>query len=258
MSEAVSDIIVARSREPEGLRRMVGWSVAAHVALVAVVVLMPESWRRGRDETPRTVMSISLGGAPGPRAGGMTPSGGRTVQVPEPVEPARRAETPPAPTPPEMALPSPPRPARPQARPQRAPQEATGPKPTAGPEPQEGNTRTETGARGQGFGLTTGGGGGTNVQLDVGNFCCPEYLEQMMTLIQRNWDSKHGVSGVTTVQFVISRGGAIERVLVERPSGFVLLDSAAQRALLLTRLPELPPQFPNPTLTVHMQFEYSR
>ena len=32
----------------------------------------------------------------------------------------------------------------------------------------------------------------------------------------------------------------------------------AQRALLLTRLPELPQQFPNPSLTVHVTFEYQR
>jgi len=47
-------------------------------------------------------------------------------------------------------------------------------------------------------------------------------------------------------------------VQVELPSGFYALDLAAQRALLLTRLPELPAQFSNPTLTVHMRFEYSR
>jgi TonB family protein len=92
----------------------------------------------------------------------------------------------------------------------------------------------------------------------VGNFCCLEYLEQMMSLIQRNWESKHGVAGATTMQFTITRGGAVERVQVERPSGFFALDGAAQRALLLTRLPELPPQFPNATLTVHMRFDYSQ
>ena len=79
-----------------------------------------------------------------------------------------------------------------------------------------------------------------------------------MTLIQRNWQSKHGVAGATTMRFTIARGGAIEQVQVELPSGFYALDLAAQRALLLTRLPELPAQFPNPTLTVHMRFEYSR
>ena len=39
---------------------------------------------------------------------------------------------------------------------------------------------------------------------------------------------------------------------------FVALDYAAQRALLLTRLPELPAQFPNPSLTVHVTFQYQR
>lgn len=256
MNDTIDHLLIARHREPEGLRKMVAWSVAAHVGLVLFFLYMPDSWRGQVNEEPRTVMTISLGGAPGPRAGGMTPMGGRTVQAPPPPEPVRRAETPPAAKPPEMALPSPN--VRPRPRPERAPPDATGRTPTTGPEPQEGPARAETNARGQGFGLTTGGGGGTGVQLDVGNFCCPEYLEQMMALIQRNWQSKHGVGGVTTMKFTITRGGAIEQVLVERPSGFYALDLAAQRALLLTRLPELPTQFTNPTLTVHMRFEYSR
>jgi protein TonB len=255
VTQSVTEIVVARGQEPGGLQTMLAYSVAAHVALVLAIVFMPDSWRRS-DPPPRTVMTISLGGAPGPRSGGMTTTGGRTVQAPAP--PAeRRVETPPAPKPAPMALPTQ-RPRPQPARPQRAPENATSRTPSTGPQPQEGNTRTDTGARGQGFGLTTGGGAGSNVQLDVGNFCCPEYLQQMITLIHRNWDSKHNVTGTTTMRFTITRQGAIERVEVERPSGFYLLDNAAQRALLLTRLPELPPQFPNPTLTVHMIFEYSR
>ena len=124
--------------------------------------------------------------------------------------------------------------------------------------PREGSTRTETGARGQGFGLTTGGGGGTGATLDVGNFCCPEYLEQMMQLIQRNWSANQGLTGTTVMKFTIERSGTINNVQIERPSGFVALDLAAQRALLLTRLPELPVAFSNPTLTVHMRFEYQQ
>ena len=57
---------------------------------------------------------------------------------------------------------------------------------------RKGSTRVDTGARGQGFGLTSGGGGGTGVQVDFANFCCPEYLSQMITLIQRNWQSNQG------------------------------------------------------------------
>ena len=54
------------------------------------------------------------------------------------------------------------------------------------------------GARGQGFGLSAGGGSSASgVQLDVANFCCPEYIEQMVTLIQRNWQQNQGVRGTT-------------------------------------------------------------
>jgi TonB family protein len=144
-----------------------------------------------------------------------------------------------------------PSPTAPVRRPQPQPKPAE-------EEPQPGVTRTETGARGQGFGLATGGAGGSGVQLDVANFCCPEYIEQMVTLIQRNWQSNQGVSGSTLMQFTITRSGSIQGVRIERPSGFVALDLAAERALLLTRLPELPVQFPNPTLTVHLTFEYRR
>jgi TonB family protein len=129
--------------------------------------------------------------------------------------------------------------------------------PTSEP-PREGSTRTVTGARGQGFGLSSGGGANRGVELDVANFCCPEYIEQMVTLIQRNWQQNQGVVGSTVMKFTITRAGSIEGVMVERPSGFIALDLAAQRALLLTRLPELPPQFPNPSLTVHVTFEYQR
>ena len=44
---------------------MIVWSIAAHIALFAFMILMPASWRGAMDEGPRTVMTISLGGAPG-------------------------------------------------------------------------------------------------------------------------------------------------------------------------------------------------
>ena len=64
--------------------------------------------------------------------------------------------------------------------------------------------------------------------------------------------------GLSKVALSITRAGSIQGVMVERPSGFLALDLAAERALLTTRLPELPVQFPNPTLTVHITFEYQR
>jgi len=252
----VTDIIVARSHTSERLNGMIPWSVGAHIALFAFMIFMPASWRGAVDEGPRTVMTISLGGAPGPRNGGLTTMGGRTVQAPPPEPVKKVVETPPAPKTPEMALPTKnARQVRPQPR--EAPKEANARTPSTG-EPQEGSTRVDTGARGQGFGLTSSGGAGSGVTLDTANFCCPEYLSQMITLIQRNWQSNQGVAGKVVMKFTITRAGTIESVQVEQPSGFVAHELAAQRALLLTRLPELPIQYPNSTLGVHMIFEYQR
>jgi TonB family protein len=252
----VTDIILARSHNAERLNAMIVWSVAAHIALFAFMILMPESWRGKADEGPRTVMTISLGGAPGPRNGGLTTMGGRTVQAPPPAEPVKKADVPPAPKTPEMALPTKnPRVVKQQTR--EAPKDAAARTPSTG-EPQEGSTRVDTGARGKGFGLTTAGGGGTGVQLDVANFCCPDYLAQMVTLIQRNWSSSQGIAGRVIMKFTIARNGSIENIQVEQSSGFQIHEMTAQRALLLTRLPELPIQYPNPTLGVHMIFEYQR
>jgi TonB family protein len=240
----VTDVIVARRQNlEEPFRATLIWSLTAHVIVVGFLLFGPLDWSVENDNTPRTVMTISLAGAPGPRTG-MTPMGGRAVPTPPP-EAVPRALPPPPPKPVERSVPTEAR-RRPVAPP---------PKPE---EPQTGVTRTETGARGQGFGLSAGGAGGSGVQLDVANFCCPEYIEQMVTLIQRNWQANQGVRAATLMKFTITRGGSIQGVMVERPSGFVALDLAAERALLTTRLPELPPQFPNPTLTVHITFEYQR
>jgi outer membrane biosynthesis protein TonB len=253
---SVSDIIVARAQMSEPLNAMIPWAVAAHMALFAFMVFMPASWRGAMDEGPRTVMTISLGGAPGPRNGGLTTMGGRTVLAPPPEPVKKVVETPPAAKTPEMVLPAK-NPRIVKQQPKEAPKEATARTPATG-QPQEGSTRVDTGARGQGFGLTSSGGGGTGVTVDTTNFCCPEYLSQMVTLIQRNWDSKQPAAGSVVMKFTITRAGTIENVQLEQASGFVAHEYTAQRALLLTRLPELPIQYPNSTLTVHMRFEYQR
>lgn len=254
MIESVTDIIVARARRQDGLKTMVVWSAAAHAVLIAALALTPAS---RYDAEPRTVMTISLSGPPGPPTGGLTSAGGRAVQQVAPPEP-RRAITPPAPTPSPVTLPAPRPRAQPASRPQQAPREATARTPSTGDEVRQGSTRAETGARGQGFGLSAGGGGFGGVTLDVANFCCPEYLELMVTAIRRNWVQNQGIVGTTTMKFTIDRNGSIRDVQVERSSGFPPLDIAAQRALLVTgQLPPLPSAYPNPTLTVHMIFEYS-
>jgi TonB family protein len=113
--------------------------------------------------------------------------------------------------------------------------------------------------RGQGFGLSSSGGAGGAVSVDAVDFCCNEYLEQMVAIIHRHWEQNQGVIGTTIMKFTIRRDGVIEQVQVERQSGFLTLDLASQRALALTkRLSPLPQQYTNPTLGVHMKFEYQR
>ena len=257
MTETVTDIIVARSRQPEGLQTMVLWSTVGHVVVVAFLLLTGTGVV---DEPPQTVMTISLGGAPGPRTGGLTQMGARAVQEQAPAEaPPKPVLTPPAPEPPKMTLPDPKAKPQPQPKPQKAPPESAAKRANTGPQPTEGNARAETGViRGQGFGLSSAGGGGGPVQLDVSDFCCPDYLAQMVTFIQRSWDQNQGVVGSTTVKFTVARDGTIQVPLVEKPSGFLALDNSAIRAVQLTRLPPLPAAFPNPSLTVHMRFDYQR
>jgi TonB family protein len=258
MREAVSDLIAARSRADEGLAGMLAVSIAAHLALLAAIMLTPDAWGR-RDARPeRNAMFISLGGAPGPRSGGLTTIGGRPVQQVVPLAAVPRGVVPPAPKPPEMALPSA-RTSPATKPPAAAPDDAKGRRTSTGDEVRAGSAAAETGAKGVGFGLTTGGGGGTGGYLDVGNFCCPEYLETMRQLIQQNWRSRQQVVGQVQVKFTIERDGALTGVQIEKPSPYFVLNIEAQRAVQLTaRLPPLPTLFTEDHLTVHLIFDYHR
>jgi TonB family protein len=257
MTETVTDIIVARSRQSDGLQTMWLWSTAGHIVLLAALLL---TGGRVIEDPREPVMTISLGGAPGPKTGGLTQAGARAVQEQAPPDaPPKPVLTPPAPTPPKMTLPDPQAKPRPQPKPTTAPPEANARKTNTGAQPTEGNARAETPViRGQGFGLSSAGGVGGPVQLDVANFCCPDYLAQLVTSIQRSWDQNQGVVGSTTVKFTIARDGTVQGAQVEIPSGFIALDNSALRAAQITRLPPLPAAFQNPTLTVHMRFDYHR
>jgi TonB family protein len=67
------------------------------------------------------------------------------------------------------------------------------------------------------------------------------------------------MTATTLMKFTIERDGRLTAIELEKSSGSPALDLMAQRALTLTRqLPPLPPAFTEPSLTVHMQFEYQR
>jgi TonB family protein len=260
--DAVSDILQARHAEDEGLARMASVSAGLHVVLLVAAALAPAGWLITLpDKTDENVMTISLAGTGGPRAGGMTAIGSRPVQELKPLASKRpEAVRAPAAVRPEMIEPTkaPPLKTPPPAV-KNAPRDARSTTPTKGAEVRSGTAVAETGARGQGFGLTTGGGGGTGATLDVGNFCCPEYINTMIELIRRNWDSKQSVAGTAVMKFTIQRDGALTGIQIERSSGTAALDLLSQRALVLTKqLPPLPAPYPDPTLTVHLRFDYTR
>src|SRR6476469_2043970 len=78
MEAVVSDILRDRLREPGGLTQTAALSIAAHVAAVAMLAFIPGLVPKP-SHVSAPVMTISLGGTAGPRTGGMTMLGGRTI-----------------------------------------------------------------------------------------------------------------------------------------------------------------------------------
>jgi TonB family protein len=259
----VSDVLRDRMQTPAGMRRMLTVSMAVHLALAAALLFAPGGLLKRADDPTRTVMTISIGGGgDGPDVGGMTMMGGQPVQTQAPPEDLVKPEPvrPPAAKTPEMTVPLPDaKPVKAARAPavKQAPEEARGRTPTRGAQTSPGTAVADTRVRGQGFGLSTGGGPGTGSSLDVADFCCPDYIATMVVRIRQAWQQQQGTSGQTLVKFTIQRDGTLTNAEIERPSGTSTLDLAALRAVLSTRaLQPLPDAFPNPTLTVHLNFQY--
>ena len=261
----VTDVLRDRMQTPAGLQRMITASIAAHVLVAAAIIFAPGGVLTHRAEEQRPVMTISLSGSQGPENGGMTALGGRAVQAVVPPEDVAKREAihPPAAKAPEMTEPLPNakalKPSKPPAPAiKEAPAQARGRTPTKGAPPAFGSAISDTGVRGQGFGLSTGGGAGAGSSLEItGDFCCPEYLATMITRIRSAWNQNQGAKGTSLIRFTINRDGSISDATVFKGSGTATLDMAALRAVLVTRtLPPLPGAFTNPTLTMRLSFEY--
>jgi TonB family protein len=259
--DAVTQILIDRSHETSRLGRLVLLSLGLHIALLTAIALVPSSWGRQNDDT--AVMTIQLGGAPGPIQGRNQISA-KPVQEAAPPAAKPQPQSPPALAKPEMveplktARPQPKAPAR--TAPEKTEAQLHGRTPTRGEEDKEGSARVDTGGAQTPFGgLATGGGGGGAAYTDIKNFCCPEYLLTMSRLIQANWRSNQGQDGSNQVRFTINRDGTIRDVSVEQSNVSQLLDLASQRAVIATRqLPPLPAQFTGDQLTVHLVFQYRR
>jgi outer membrane biosynthesis protein TonB len=258
--DAVSTILDDRSQNADSLGRMVMLSFMAHVAVIAALAIAPKfsdvQEDRGR------VMTISLAGAEGPDQG-RNPMAARKVEVAVP-EGKKPTDTPPMAAKPDMIEPTKkaPAPPKPNARvePAKPAPQLQGRTPSQGAEVNKGTARIETNSTSQTQtpGLATSSGAGNAVYTDYADFCCPEYLAQVMLLIKRNWQQQQGQVGQNTVKFTIQRDGTIANIAVQEGNN-QLLNLASQRALIQTRsVPPLPAAFTPPQLTVYLIFEYKR
>ena len=260
--DAVTQVLVDRSRQADNISRMVVLSLAAHAAFVAAVAFMPSIWSTTvRPDASRT-MVISLGGAPGPRQG-MTAISAKPVQEVAPNPPKANEQAPPALAKPEMVEPL--KTAKPQPKAtakldtKKIEPQLHGRTPTKGTEVNEGASRVETGGQKTPFGgLATGGGGAGAAITDYADFCCPEYLTTLVQIVQRNWQQNQGVDGTVVVKFTILRNGTLTDIQVEQQS-VPFLNLAAQRAVVQTKqVPPLPTAFSGNQLTVHLVFQFKR
>ncbi len=257
--DAVSQVLVDRSLEADKVARMVLVSLAAHIVLLAAVTFVP---RGSTADANANVMVISLGGAPGPEQGRNQMSN-RPIQEAVP-ETAKPKDAPPPLAKPDMvepvkAAPTPPK-AQTKPEPPKETPQLRGRTPTQGAQMREGSAKVETGSQSQTQfgGLATGGGGGGAAYTDYANFCCPEYLDQMVSQVRRNWQVKQGQEGIVGLKFTILRDGMITAIEVEKPAS-PILNIAAQRVLVNTRqLPPLPAAFTGERLTVHLNMNFER
>jgi len=258
--DAVTEVLLDRSRVTQDVSRMVIVSLLLHGALLTAIIVLPHVL--ARHEEPKSVMTITLGGAPGPVQGRMAIAS-KAIQQPAPDTAKPKVDTPPALAKPEMvealknAKPVPKSP--PKSEPKKDVTPLHGSKPTQGPEVKPGAARVETHGAAIPFGgLATGGGGGGAAVTDVKDFCCPEYLLAVTEVIRRNWQQKQGQDGSSVIAFTIHRDGTISDVVVEQGAN-PILNVVSQRAIIATqRVTALPAAFNGDHLTVHLAFQYQR
>jgi len=259
MHEAVDDVIQRRRIDPGGLGRIMSASMAIHVVTVVVLLALPKAWL-SREQPKPILMTISLGGSLGERSGGMVAAGARPVEQVAP-PPKRPAPIPPATSqkPNVTAMPAK---APPKVAPKAAETSAAASPviraPTTGAQITRGTAVADTGATGQGTGLTFGGGaGGASITLDS-EFCCKEWADEVARRISANWKRVQPETGMTTVMFEILRDGTFTTPVVEKSSGSVLLDVASKAAFDRLKLPGLPKEYTEDRLKIHLTFPYVR
>lgn len=84
------------------------------------------------------------------------------------------------------------------------------------------------------------------------------YLDRLKQIIMGNFNPPSNLNVrknvKTTVQFTVDRFGGITGILLKRSSGNKTWDHLSVRAIKISKVPELPPNFRAPSLVLHFNF----
>lgn len=259
MRGAITDVIAARKYEDGGLGRRFVYSLATHLAVGAVLILLSSNFLSGK-QVKTNVIEVSLAGSMGPKTSGVAPIAARRVDEPLP---ETKRPTPVLPAPPLKpdTMPAPTKAVSPPKAPEKAPAKppeptpATTSKPSTGTQVQPGTARIETGGTGLSQGLTQGGGAGSGGVVDLNTFD-PVWVSAMQEAIRKNWNNLQPETGWVEVLFVLDKNG---KLLARNPgasSGSFFLMQEALRAIGMAQIPPLPRDYKEPTLRVRLRFNY--
>ena len=223
MPASVSAVLERRAlaAPPMVSRKSLVWALALHAAVGVAWFVVPRLTR----ERPKPINYVAVAIVPAQKLG---------IDKPQPakVEPPKPAAPKPEPKPDAPVLPDPRKTAKPKAE---APPEPVKTPPVETPAPQG----TAQGvAQGQSLATSVAG-------LDNPSFTYGYYVDQMLSLIARQWVRPPVGSGVETiVGYRIQRSGQVTDVRIVQSSGINSFDLAALRAVQsASPLPPLPSGF---------------
>ncbi len=242
--------------ETDGLRRVMGWSLAIHAGAVLVLFAIPRDWLRDRPAVP-LAMTISLG-ASGPKTTGLNPAGARPVE-----------QVAPPPQKPETARPSAPRTEAPVATvktskpPPKPAAETTAPTvtppraPTTGAQVTPGTARPRRARPDRARGSRAAAARAASRLKSPQTFAARSTSKRCSGASPRAGRTCSRNAATTILTFTIRRDGTFTAPeTVQSASG--LLDYHARNSFNGLVLPPLPPEYKEDTLKVRLTFPYVR
>jgi TonB family protein len=98
----------------------------------------------------------------------------------------------------------------------------------------------------------------SSLTVDVEDFPFRYYLAALRNKVSGNWSPPGASDARTVVFFRVYRDGSLADSYLETPSGNVVFDQAALRAVVVSEpFPPLPDEFDGTNLGVHFAFQYS-